>query len=311
MHAVELREEGVKRGRFARSCRPGDEHDAVGLRQQQLDGLAMRLVEAKAVEREAFLAEKAQAHRLALDTRDTGHAHVDGLPLGLQMNASVLRQALLGDVEFAHHLDAGNHRGLELLDVLRHGNLVQEAVDAVADAQAVRLWLDVNVRGLLRQRLADDLIHKLHHRGVLVLVVDHIGLVTQMQLIRATATGGNECIESLRAHAVELLHRVEQLTTWREAPAHRKLRLPRHGLPRHQITRIMTGQHEAVARCAGLVALKTDGEHLMPHREPRRDHALELRHVIRLGLRCLQPFPAKIFGQMPRENALIHCTAFD
>jgi hypothetical protein len=40
----------------------------------------------------------------------------------------------------------------------------------------------------------------------------------------------------------------------------------------------------------------------MPHGETRRDHALELRHVICLRLRCLQPLPAQILGQMTSKT---------
>ena len=44
----------------------------------------------------------------------------------------------------------------------RHRDLVQDAVDAVADAQVVFERLDVNVRRALGDGLADDLVDELH-----------------------------------------------------------------------------------------------------------------------------------------------------
>ncbi len=79
----------------------------------------------------------------------------------LEVDAAVLRQALLGDVELGHDLEARDHGALQRLDVLRHRHLVQHAVDAVADAQVVLHGLDVDVRRALVERFADDLVHEL------------------------------------------------------------------------------------------------------------------------------------------------------
>ena len=63
------------------------------------------------------------------------------------LDAAVLRQALLGDVQVAENLDARNDRRLKALDLRRHRHLLQHAVDAVADAQLVFERLEVNVGG--------------------------------------------------------------------------------------------------------------------------------------------------------------------
>jgi hypothetical protein len=43
---------------------------------------------------------------LAVDAGDGGDTHVDGLAVEFQVDASVLRQAALGDVEVRHDLEA-------------------------------------------------------------------------------------------------------------------------------------------------------------------------------------------------------------
>ena len=62
-----------------------------------------------------------------------------------ELDAAVLRQPPLGDVELRHDLDARDDRRGEPAG--RRLDLVQHAVDAVADAQLVLERLDVDVRG--------------------------------------------------------------------------------------------------------------------------------------------------------------------
>ena len=68
------------------------------------------------------------------------------LPGTLQLEAAVLRHALLGDVELGHDLDARDDRAVELLGDRLHRRL-QHAVDAVLDVHRVVLRLDVDVAG--------------------------------------------------------------------------------------------------------------------------------------------------------------------
>ena len=55
----------------------------------------------------------------------------------LKIDAPVLRQAFFGDVHARHDFQAGNDRALEQAELRRHGSLVEDAVDAVTDAQIV------------------------------------------------------------------------------------------------------------------------------------------------------------------------------
>jgi hypothetical protein len=66
------------------------------------------------------------------------------LPRTLQLEAAVLRHALLGDVEFGHHLDARDDRAVEALGDRPHRRL-QHAVDAVLHVHRIVLRLDVDV----------------------------------------------------------------------------------------------------------------------------------------------------------------------
>ena len=74
-------------------------------------------------------------------------------PAILQADAAVLRQALLGDVQLRHDLDARDHqrrhRALALQDLAQH------AVDAEAHHQPVLERLDVDVRGVFLHRLRE------------------------------------------------------------------------------------------------------------------------------------------------------------
>ena len=68
------------------------------------------------------------------------------LPGIAQLEAAVLRHALLGDVELGHHLDARDDRAVELLGDRPHRRL-QHAVDPVLHVHRVVLRLDVDVAG--------------------------------------------------------------------------------------------------------------------------------------------------------------------
>ena len=76
----------------------GDEHDTVWLGEQQFDFFTMLRTQAQPVEREALLPEQSQTDGFAFNTWNARDTDINRLPVGLQMNAAVLRQAFLGDV---------------------------------------------------------------------------------------------------------------------------------------------------------------------------------------------------------------------
>ena len=83
------------------------------------------------------------------------------LVVGLQIDAAVLRQAALGDVHVRHDFQARDDGRLQHAQLRRHRDFVQDAVDAVTNAQIVLQRLDVNIRGALDDRFADDLVDEL------------------------------------------------------------------------------------------------------------------------------------------------------
>ena len=144
---VELRERRVERGRLTRTGGPGDQHHAEGLVDRLLEVVELRLLEAELghVELQVRLVEETQHDLLAEERRQDGDAEVHlAAPPDLQLDAAVLGQAALGDVELRHDLDARGDRVLELHRRLH--DLVEHAVDAVADAERLLVGLDVDVR---------------------------------------------------------------------------------------------------------------------------------------------------------------------
>src|ERR1700722_15774938 len=95
-------------------------------------------------------------------------------PTSRAPHAPVLRQALLGDVEARHHLDARHHERRHRAARLQH--LAQHAIDTKTDHQAVLEGLDVDVGGVLLHRLGEDRVDQADDRGV-VLAVEKVGLL--------------------------------------------------------------------------------------------------------------------------------------
>ena len=97
--------------------------------------------------------EQAHDDAFAVERRERGDAEVDFAADGLDFDAAVLRQAAFGDVELRHQLDAGDDGGLHF--ARRRFLRVQDAVDAVADAELLFERLDVDVAGALLDGLGD------------------------------------------------------------------------------------------------------------------------------------------------------------
>ena len=109
--------------------------------------------------------QNTQHDALAVVGRQRADAEVDLLLADLHLDAAVLGQALLGDVDAGHDLEAGDDRGPAcVLGML--SRLDADAVDAVAHADAVGHRLDVNVGGPHADGLGDDQVDQLDDRGV-------------------------------------------------------------------------------------------------------------------------------------------------
>jgi hypothetical protein len=100
---VDLRQRGVQRGGLARTGRAGDQQDAVRTF-QHVDETLLEVVgetERGEIEHHRFAIEDTHHHRLAEAGRHGRYAQVEFLALHAQLDAAVLRQAALGDVELA------------------------------------------------------------------------------------------------------------------------------------------------------------------------------------------------------------------
>ena len=116
------------------------------------------------VERHAALVEDPHHHALAVHRGNGGHAQVDFLALDAQLDAPVLGQAALRDVERRHDLHARDHRGRQA--PRRRFGLVQHAVDAVAHDQAILERLDMDVGRARLECLGEQQVHEANDRGL-------------------------------------------------------------------------------------------------------------------------------------------------
>src|SRR4051812_12809135 len=153
---VDLSQRGVERRRFAGAGGPGDVHDAVRLVDQLADlgehvGIGDDFVEAK---RGVRFIEDAHADLLAPLGGNGADAEVDRLAFHVDGNASVLRQALFGDVELAEDLEARYQAELNFLRQVL--DRLQNAVEAEAHDHILFHGLDVDVAGALLDGESED-----------------------------------------------------------------------------------------------------------------------------------------------------------
>src|SRR5690606_4377899 len=134
----------------------GDEQDAVGAVDHRVPALEDVRGHAQVVEahEDGGLAEEAEDDSLAEERGDDADAEVeldDGAALGAvaEGDASVLWDALLGDVEVGHDLQAADDGRAEAVDGGADVGPLEDAVDAVADDELVLVGLDVDVGGAL------------------------------------------------------------------------------------------------------------------------------------------------------------------
>ncbi len=236
---VERQQPGVERGGLAAAGRAGDQHDPVGQSSAAFqagdDGRSE--AELVVVERHGAAVEHAQHDGLAVQRGNGGHAEVDLRAAHGQLDAAVLRQAALGDVQPGHDLDArGDGRGQSAGGAI---DLVQHAVVAVAHAQPVLEGLEMDVGRLGLHRAGDDLVDQADHRRLAGQILQALGVLLQRLAEPgsvASASGG-----SLRVQAVERRVELDRDGDLQSAPAGRwRRRRPR----RETVQRIGGGQHQ-------------------------------------------------------------------
>ncbi len=96
--------------RLTRTCWTGDEHHSIriGYRFHQL-ALGARLdAEGAQIEREVALVENSENDLLAEQRREGRDTEIDDLGADFELDATVLRDTTLGDVQACHDLEAGD-----------------------------------------------------------------------------------------------------------------------------------------------------------------------------------------------------------
>ncbi len=130
----------------------------------------------------------------------------------LALDAAVLRAALLRQVRAGEELDAGDDG---LVDDLRDDvDVVQDAVDPQAHQGEVALGLEVDVGGALLERVAEDVVEGLDHRGRRGV---EIGLCPGEELLVPEVHGGDATLGELLLRVLEarlqvveaLVHRLD------------------------------------------------------------------------------------------------------
>src|SRR6266849_1716920 len=163
---VEAKQTRIERRRLAASRRAGDEEDALRPVEEIEKDLERVRPEPKDSEilDEVGAVEDAHRHALAVERRDGGDAQIIVLPADGDPDAAVLRQAALGDVELRHDLDARDDGGAQ--PGRRRRALTQEAVDPVANDEAVVEGFDMDVGRTAFDAARDQEIDETDDRGL-------------------------------------------------------------------------------------------------------------------------------------------------
>ena len=155
------------------------------------------------------LVEETHDDLLAEQRRQDADAEVHlAVAADLELDAAVLRQAALGDVERGHDLEARRDRVAQL--ERRPHLLLEDAVDAEPHAEALLVRLDVDIRRLLLDRRQQDRVAELDDRRLagLVLEVDDVDVlvgdrgvvdVVDVEARRPSGRGRGPCRSSATA----------------------------------------------------------------------------------------------------------------
>src|SRR6185312_7251926 len=196
---VHLGQRGIQRSRLTRTGWSRDEHHAVRIlnRFHQL-ALCTRLdAEGLEIEGKISLVENTQYDLLTEQSGKRRDAEVDDLAADLELDASVLRDASLCDVQAGHDLEARDESRAHL--ERRFHYFAKHAVDAIANAQLLLETLEVDVRRALVQRVGENRIDELddwrfvdcdcqrRSGHLLLLFLDHLDVfVTEVDVVEKT-----------------------------------------------------------------------------------------------------------------------------
>ena len=178
---IQLGQRRIQGGGLAGTGRSGHKQDAVGLGQQGVEALQRIRLKTHLVEIQAHTGavQNPHHHAFAMHSGHGGDTQVELPPLHTHLDAAVLRQAALGNIQVRQQLDPRIDRGTQ---ARRHDlGVVNDTVHAVAHMQAIVKRLQVDVRGTHVNHAADDGVDQTDHRcfaGQILEVFDKIARVT-------------------------------------------------------------------------------------------------------------------------------------
>ena len=180
----------VERGGLAGTGGSGDEKNAVGQRGVILHAPEHAFVKTQAaeiVEVARRAVEQTHDDAFAIECGQRRDAQIDFAAEHLDLDAAVLRQAALGDVELRHQLDARDHGGLH---VARGSFLfLQYAVHAEADPELLLERFNVDIGSALLRGGRDHRVHQANdgrfarHVAELLEIGGSFGVVARVEVV--------------------------------------------------------------------------------------------------------------------------------
>ena len=167
VNRVEAVQRRVERGGLPGSGRAGHQDHAERHQQPDLEIGQCFGTEAQLghVELEVPLVEEPHDDLLAEEGRESRDPIVHLLAGHLDLDAAVLGEPALGDVELSHDLDARGDSRLQPKRGLHH--VVEHAVHPVADTEGFLVRLDMDIRRPFLDGVGQDQVHQFDDRGVL------------------------------------------------------------------------------------------------------------------------------------------------
>ncbi len=144
-----------------------------------------------------------QTHYDAFTVRrgDRAETHIDLAVAQANRGPAILGQAPFGDIHLAHDLDATDDRVLYPTGNRIH--VVEDAVDAEAHLHAIRIGLEVHIRGTQLECLKQDRIDQFDDRR-LVGYIEHILRLVDLGRHAANVGVFRDCVEGF-VHSVRLV----------------------------------------------------------------------------------------------------------
>ena len=163
---VKFGQRGIKRRGLAAAGRAGDQHDAVRAVDRFAKLRCKLVIQAQGGEFQFQIGavKNAHDHAFAVDRWRGSHAQIDFVPAHGQPQPAILRQALFGNVQPGHDLDARHHCTAHRQRQQRH--LAQQPVDAKPHGQAVFVGFQMNVGCLRIDGLGNQAVDRANRRGV-------------------------------------------------------------------------------------------------------------------------------------------------